>query len=203
MKRLGITLALVSVFLLSVATVASAVSFYPLPAPQEKGVPKAERAPSMAVAVYATSWEVNVGGTTIGTVDGTLATIEASVGKDYAVGVAMNSIEGGGDPLWDVHATRRLANGLGVQVGALTSGGFTDWQVAAMRSFRPKGPKQVWAADLGVGAYFPDGGDAGGQAFVAASYDVAKNITANLSVWSISISDVTLTRTAFGAGYRF
>jgi len=200
MKKVCIVLVSTLVALLSMVAMASAVSFYPLPPPSEKGLPKAERPPSSAVGLYAASWQFESGGVAV-TMSGTLATIESSVGKDYVLGAARNSIEG--IDLWEIHATRRMGKDLGIQVGEVTAEGATDWQVAGLKSFRSKDAKKPWAADVGLGIYMPDGGDTAGQAFVAGSYDISKGITANLSVWSIAFQDLSVTRTAFGVGYRF
>jgi hypothetical protein len=148
-----------------------------------------------------------------------LATIESAVGKDYVVGGALNSLEGGN--IWEVHATRRFGKDMGAQVGVVSYSGGTDWEALAVKSFRGKDPKKPWAADIGLGVYSPDSailGDGfsvstGGQAFVAASYGVGKNITANLSIWAVNFSwdynplavsgTASWTRSAFGVGYRF
>lgn len=207
MKKLAICLPLVIAVVFSAAAMASAVSFYPLPAPVEKEVPKAERPPSNAVGIYSASWQASAAGVSPVSVSGSLVTIESSLGSSYVLGGAINSLKGG-NTVYEVHATRRLPKELGVQVGALFwEGGYTDLELLATKSFRGKGAKQTWAADFGAGVYHwddePGYVQTGSTAFVAASYDLSKNITANLSVWSIVLKHFTVTRTAAGVGYRF
>jgi hypothetical protein len=55
MKRFSIALPLAVLVVLGMVATASAVSFYPLPPPSEKGLPKAEKPPSSAVGIYAAS----------------------------------------------------------------------------------------------------------------------------------------------------
>ena len=205
MKRFGITFALAVTVIFSLGTMASAVSFYPLPEPVAKDTPKADRPPSTAVGVYATTWEVGFTGGEPISFSGNLVTIESSVGENYVLGGALNSVEG--ETVWEAHVTRRLGGGWGVQTGALFwEGGYTDLQLVAMKSTKRK-PDRPWAADFGFGLYYWDADpgleETAGTAFVAASYDLTKNITANLSLWTIALEDFTVTRSAAGVGYRF
>jgi hypothetical protein len=206
MKRVRFIFPLALAAIFSIGAIASAVSFYPLPPPVSKETPKAERPPSNALGVYSASWQARSGSDTA-SISGSLVTVESSVGDKYVVGAAFNSLEGG-TTVWETHVTRRMGKDMGVQAGALFwEGGFTDLELLAVKSLRAKVAKRPWAVDVGLGVYrwddIPQYKETGGTAFVAASYGLSKNVTANVSVWSIALSEFTVTRTAAGVGYQF
>ncbi len=207
MRRTGIVLALVAALLVG-ATSAWAVSFYPLPAPAEKGAPEAERGPLGGVALMASSWEVASGGGTV-TASGALLTGQFAVGKEWVVGGAFNSIKVAGDRVTftEGNVTYRLPRDWGVQAGLIKYEGGTDYLLCGVKSFRDA-RKDAWQADVGLGWYgaeMTDGSrDSGATMFLSGAYNIARAVSLNASVWSISLPDDTsMTRSAIGVGYRF
>jgi len=195
--------------LVAFATVpAFAVSFYPLPEPAAKGVPAGERAPSNGVGIFATSWGVSASGGGTNTTSGVLLTGQFAVGEKWVVGGAYNNVED--TSVTEGNVTYRLGGGWGVQAGLVHwEGGCDDYLLCGVKSFRDK-VKDAWQADVGLGWYSWEwaGGDPREDAatlFASAGYNVAKNVSVNASVWTIALpdTDVTVTRSAIGVGYRF
>jgi len=202
MVRTSVVVAVTAAFVLA-AGGAWAVSFYPLPQAAEKGVPKAERPPIGGVALMAASWDVGAD-----TVSGVLLAGQFSVGDKWVVGGAYNSVKVAGDTVnfTEGNVTYRLPQDWGVQAGLIDYEGGTDYLLSGVKSFRdPK--KDAWQADVGLGWYGAEmvggGRDDGASLFVSGGYNLTPNISLNASVWSLSVADSTMTRSALGVGYRF
>lgn len=188
-----------------------AVSFYPLPRPGPKG----ERPPRNAIGVFASKWGVTpfAVGEEPYKISGRLVTLESSLGRNYVLGAAFNSMENH-VTAWETHLTRWLesekakeksGSRSGIQVGAVFwKGGYTDRELLLVMSPKAAGR---FTADLGFGVYYwddvPEKKETAWTVFDSVSYALTKKATLNLSTWGVMLKDRSVVRIGLGTGYRF
>lgn len=183
----------------------------------------------VAIFPYA-AWRFDVKGAGEATADGLLFAVEATFaapeGRSGGYGFGgwyWNSQENNVGDTFELHGKYYFTPKFGIQLGYV---GFTDpsgsgydayltYNAASKASDAETG-KGGYSLEIGAGVYGERGEEfnaAGqvtgkktftyGSAFIAGSYDIAKQVSLNASVWYVGDDEFSATRLGLGVGYRF